>query len=232
MTDSDVERALANPLWTSLTTRHAHLAQGGSLARRYPVDISPLMGLPAEGPANVAALQSLVDIGDDMAVVGPIQPMLPRNWETLYQSQLTQMIRTDRSLLPEGNADASTLGVADVPDMLALVELTRPGPFRMRTIELGRYIGIRIDGKLLAIAGERSWIGNFHEVSAICTHPEARGNGYARAMIAHIVNRMLRTGETPFLHVESSNAAAIALYCSVGFMRRVEYPLLVARRVA
>ena len=232
MTASDIQRELDNPFWSSLTTRHAHIAQGGTLARRYPVAISPIAGVPGVGQANIAALQALVEVGDDMGTVGPFVPALPGNWETLYESQITQMIRVDRSSLPEGDGGASILGAADVAEMLALVEVTKPGPFRSRTIELGNYLGIREGGRLIAMAGERTWVGDFREVSAICTHPDAQGRGYARALMGRVINRMLRAGETPFLHVESKNLRAIDLYLALGFVRRAEYPLLYAKRTS
>ena len=231
MRPADIERELDNPFWSSLTTGHAHLARGGALARRYPADISPLAGLSGTGPANVAALEALVEVGDDMATTGPFVPALPANWETLYESQLTQMIRIDRSPMPVGDAGASVLGAADVTEMLALVELTHPGPFRPRTIELGTYIGIREGGRLIAMAGERLWIGDCRELSAVCTHPDAQGRGYARGLIGRAVNRMLRAGQTPILHVDSRNTRAIDLYLTLGFVRRAEYPLLYAKRI-
>jgi ribosomal protein S18 acetylase RimI-like enzyme len=232
MTASDNQRELDNPFWSSLTTRHAHFAQGGTLARRYPADISPIAALPGAGAASVAALEALVEIGDDMGTVGPFVPALRRNWETLYESQITQMIRVDRSPLPVGDVDASILGPADVAEMLALVELTKPGPFRRRTIELGTYVGIREGGRLVAMAGERTWVGDFREVSAVCTHPDAQGRGYARALTGRVINRMLRAGETPILHVESSNLRAIDIYLALGFVRRTEFPLLHAKRIS
>jgi len=224
-------RALDNPIWSCLATRHARIARGGALARRYLPDISPLAGLPAAGATNVDALTALVGVGDDVVIVGPHQPVLPDDWTTLYTSRVTQMMRAKRSTLPEGDVDVVTLGPADVDDMLALVELTKPGPFRRRTIELGTYIGIREHGRLLAMAGERTWIGEHREVSAICTHPQAQGRGYARALIGRVVNRMLRGGETPYLHVESGNARAIEIYLAAGFVRRTEFPMLHAKRV-
>src|SRR5262249_54721373 len=160
-------------------------------------------------PDNVAALSSLVGVGEDVALVGTRVPELPRTWETLYAAELTQMVRAQRSRLPEGDADVATLGPPDVPAMQALAELTRPGPFRTRTIELGTFIGIRDRGRLVAMAGERTWIGDFREVSAVCTHPDVQGRGYARMLIGRVVNRMLGAGQTPFLHVESKNEVAI-----------------------
>jgi len=230
MPESDL-RGLDNPFWTCLATRHAHIAQGGALARRYPPQISVLAGLSGIAPENVAALTSLVDVGDNVALAGPHVPELPRTWETLHASELTQMMRTERAPLPEGDVEVATLGPADVPQMQALVELTHPGPFRARTIELGSYIGIRERGRLVAMAGERTWIGDYREVSAVCTHPEAQGRGYARMLIGRIVNRMLRTGQTPFIHAESKNEVAVAIYRRLGFALRTRLPLLYARKI-
>ena len=231
MTSSDAQRLLDHPIWSSLTTRHAHLALGGALARRYPPDISPLTGLPAVTPGNVAALEGLVAVGDDAAIFGPFEPTLPENWETVHAAPLVQMIRVERAPAPETSAVVTGLGADDAADMLALIELTQPGPFRRRTFELGSYIGIRVEGRLVAMAGERMGVPGFREVSAVCTHPQWRGRGLARALIARVVNRMLRAGDTPFLHVEERNVAAIATYRALGFASRARFALLAARRI-
>jgi predicted GNAT family acetyltransferase len=230
MIASHLERALDNPFWSSLTTGHEHLALGGALARRYPVDVSLIAGLAAPEPANVAALETVVDVGDDVATVARRVPQLPAHWEILYESRITQMIRSDPGLLAE-SVDASILGPADVPEMLALVELTKPGPFRPRTIDLGTYVGLRLSGRLVAMAGERLWIDHFRELSAVCTHPDVHRQGYARGLIARIVNGMMRAGQTPMLHVESANERAIGLYLTLGFVPRAELSLLYAKRI-
>ena len=231
MPESDF-RGLDNPFWTCLATRHAHIAEGGALARRYPPRISPLAGAPGVGPENVAALTALSGAGDDVALVATHLPELGAPWETLYASELAQLVRGERSPLPEGEVEVVTLAPEDVAEMQALVELTHPGPFRARTIELGTYIGIRERGRLVAMAGERTWIADFREVSAVCTHPEARGRGYARMLIGRIVNRMLRAGQTPFLHAETKNEVAIEVYRRLGFAERARLPLLYARRAS
>lgn len=231
MSDSNAERPLDHPVWSCLTTRHAHLARGGPLARRFVDDISPIGAVSGTTPAHIEALHALVGVGEDVALIGSA-PALPERWEKLYASTLTQMIRRDRSPLPEGSFESLRLGSADVPEMRELVELTHPGPFRTRTIELGTYIGIREKGRLIAMAGERMWIGDHREVSAVCTHPDAQGRGYARALMGRIVNRMLRAGETPFLHVDNPNRRAIDMYLALGFVARVELPLLYAKRLA
>jgi predicted GNAT family acetyltransferase len=230
MTAPAGEDALDNPVWSCLTTRHAHLALGNHHALRYPLEYSPLSGVPAAAPDNLKALQALVAIGDAVAVAGAHVPEWPGNWETLHRITLVQMIRRETSPLPEGRASVVPLSAADVADMLSLVELTHPGPFRERTIELGAFVGVRDGGRLLAMAGERMWVGDHREVSAVCTHPEAQGRGFARELMARVVNRMLRAGQTPFLHVESGNLRAISTYEGLGFVRRAEFPLLYAQR--
>ena len=125
--------------------------------------------MPAAAPGSIEALHALVEVGDDVAVAGPQVPDLPGNWETLHRIRVVQMIRRDPALLKVGDADVCALAAADVGDMLALVELTRPGPFRRRTVELGAFLGVREQGRLVAMAGERMWIGDHREVSGICT---------------------------------------------------------------
>jgi ribosomal protein S18 acetylase RimI-like enzyme len=232
MIPADLERQLDNPIWSCLSTRHAHFALGGPRARRYKADISTITGLPDAAPVDVGALETLVGVGDDCSVFGPRVPALDSNWEILSSDRIAQMIRTDPSPLPEGDVEASVLGDSDVDDMLALVELTRPGPFRRRTIELGRFIGIRENGRLVAMAGERMWVGDCREVSGVCTHPDALGRGLARMLSGRVINAILRAGQTPFLHVRSGNTRAIGVYEALGFVWRAEFPLLHARRLA
>jgi GNAT superfamily N-acetyltransferase len=227
---ADFERQLDDPVWSCLTTRHAHLARGDALARRYLPTISPIGAVAGTKREHIAALDTLVDVGDDIALIGPSAPALPAHWEELYASRLKQMIRADPSPLPEGDVEVSNLGAADVAEMLELVELTHPGPFRLSTIELGTYIGVRERGTLIAMAGERMWIGDYREVSAVCTHPDLQGRGLARALVGRVVNAMLSRGETPILHVDNPNRHAIDMYVGLGFVERALLSLLHAKR--
>ena len=201
---------------------------------RYPPEFSPLSGLPAADPDNLEALQSLVEVGDAVAVAGAHVPEWPASWETLHRIRIVQMVRRDATPLhvagTAGGSDIVVLTADDVGDMLALVELTHPGPFCERTIELGKFVGIREHGRLLAMAGERMWVGDHREVSGVCTHPDAQGRGFSRSLMGRVINRMLRAGQIPFLHVESTNERAIAMYTGLGFTRRAELPLLYAKR--
>jgi predicted GNAT family acetyltransferase len=124
-----------------------------------------------------------------------------------------------------------TLGASDVPAMAALVELTKPGPFGPRTHELGAFLGIKIDGRLVAMTGERMKPGNYTELTAVCVHPDYRGRGYAQALLAAVSQQILARGEIPFLHVFSNNDSAIALYRRQGMeIRRSIHVTVLGRR--
>ena len=226
------EVALDNPVWSCLTSRYAHLALGDARALRFQSDYSPLSAVRDARPENVAALLATVVAAEELSITAVDVGAVPAHWEVVGRLRLVQMIRREREPLPKPRDDVAALGSDDVDDMLALVELTHPGPFRRRTVELGNFVGIRHDGRLLAMAGERMWIGDHREVSAVCTHPDAQGKGLARTLMAHVVNRMLATGQTPFLHVLSTNERAIATYEGLGFVRRTEIALTRAQRVA
>lgn len=221
---------LDNPVWSCLAARHAHLAEGGERARRYPRDVSPLAGVKSPAPSDVAALEALFNVGDELGTAGTFVPKLSPDWETVQTGQIVQMVRRDSARSRESDVEVSPLTAADADEMLALVAITHPGPFRPRTVELGTFIGIRDNGRLVAMTGERMWIGDYREISAVCTHPDVQGRGYARALIGRTINRIVAAGQTPFLHAESTNTRAIALYRSLGFELRAEFPMLFATR--
>jgi ribosomal protein S18 acetylase RimI-like enzyme len=225
------ETPLDNPVWSCLTSRYAHLALGDTRALRFQPDYSPLSAVREARPENVPALLAPVDAWEELSITAVEVGDVPVNWEIVGRLRLVQMVRRDCALLPVSGDPVTTLSSGDIDDMLALVELTHPGPFRRRTVELGKFVGIRRDGRLLAMAGERMWIGDHREVSAVCTHPEAQGQGLARTLMAHVINRMLGAGQTPFLHVLSTNERAIATYEGLGFVRRAVIALTRAQRI-
>lgn len=140
-----------------------------------------------------------------------------------------QMVRTGKATLPQGHA-VETLTSSDADEMLALAELTLPGPFGKRTGDLGLYLGIREAGKLVAMAGERLQPIGYTEVSSVCTHPASRGNGYASSLVSALANRIVERGETPFLHVRATNTGAIRVYEKLGFQTRRVFDLAVVKR--
>jgi predicted GNAT family acetyltransferase len=124
--------------------------------------------------------------------------------------------------VPEVSGVFENLTLSNVPDMLELIELTHPGPFLPRTIKIGNYIGIRQNGQLIAMAGERMSVPGYREISAVCTHPDHQGKGYARLLVSNLVNQHCKAGIASFLHVFENNTLAIHLYEKLHFQKRCE----------
>jgi ribosomal protein S18 acetylase RimI-like enzyme len=202
---------LDHPVWSALTTRQQALAEGGALARRYPPAIGPFAAIPDMSARSFAALGELMS-QSDIAVLFTADPVIPPNeFKILLAETGEQMLGTPTdSSLP--GVEPVTLGAADVPAMMALTELTKPGPFKTRTHELGTFLGVRTDGELVAMVGERMKTASYTEISAVCVHPDYRGRGYAQFLLGTISRQIVARGEIPFLHVFSNNSSAIALY--------------------
>ncbi|WGD49067.1 GNAT family N-acetyltransferase [Bradyrhizobium sp. CB1650] len=218
MSDSDWA-LLDRPIWSALTTNQKHLAEGGPRARRFPVDMTPFADMVDMSEASFAALGHLLS-GSQVAVLFTPEPVeIPASFKVVLAETGEQMIGSpaDGALR---DAEIITLGAADVPAMMALIALTKPGPFALRTHQLGTFFGIRVGSELVAMAGERMKPGNFTEMTAICVHPAHRGRGYAQALLGAIARQIEARGEIPFLHVFSNNASAIALYQRQGMRIR------------
>jgi ribosomal protein S18 acetylase RimI-like enzyme len=225
---------LDHPIWNALTTEHAHLALGNGLARRYPPEIGPLSGMVELTAAAYQALRELTRPGG-IAGLFLDHPWEPQpGWTLVRDGKMNQMVCFEPGMAsPEIHAagmEIEHLTAADVPEMVALARLTEPGPFDRRTMELGRFFGIREAGRLAGMAGERmSWPG-FREVSAVCTHPDARGRGYAKALISTVVDHIRSQGKTPMLHVFTANTSAIRVYEALGFAVRRHLELALLKR--
>jgi ribosomal protein S18 acetylase RimI-like enzyme len=221
---------LDNPIWNALSTAHAALAQGDGLARRYPPAVSPLAGLSEPSPAAYAALARVVPVDGMVAFFFDTPADPPPEWEVVHRDSLTQMVcRTPAPTAVDDRIES--LGASDLAAMMELTALTEPGPFGPRTPELGRYFGIRVDGRLAAMAGERLRLTGYAEVSAVCTHPAHRGHGYAAALVSSVMAGMVAGGETPMLHVRTANVVAIRLYQRLGFTTRRLFHLAVVKRL-
>jgi predicted GNAT family acetyltransferase len=208
---SDSSHPLDHPIWSALTTTQRALAEGTGPARRYPVAITPFADIIDMSAQSFAALGALMSDRDIAVLFTPDAVDAPSMFKVLLAKTGEQMIGTPAASSIRG-VEIETLGPADVPGMMALTELTKPGPFNVRTHELGTFVGIRVDGELVAMAGERMKPGNYTEMTAICVHPSYRGHGYAQAVMAAISRQIVARGEIPFLHVFSDNTGAIALY--------------------
>lgn len=219
-----------NPIWSALTTAQAHFAIGGPIAKRYPAEVAPFMAVAEPTAAAADALADLVAPGEVVNIIS-LTPRLDQGWELLATADVVQMIWRDDAPIPAEDATGiDLLGDADTPDMLELTALVFPGYFRRRTPEMGEYFAIRQDGKIAAMAGERMKMFGYEEISAVCTHPNFTGRGYAARLIDLLVARQLKRGIVPFLHVNASNARARALYVRLGFVDRVTLPLWLLKR--
>ncbi|MGI5170923.1 GNAT family N-acetyltransferase [Spirillospora sp. CA-253888] len=218
---ADRAAALDDPVGESLRGHHRHLARRVGRAAGYLPQVATFCAVPADpGPAEWADLARLLG-RDELADLfsGPATP--PEDWEPVFSLDGVQMISPAGGL--PGPADTGSalepveLGVRDVPEMLKLAARTQPGPFWPRTRELGTYLGIRRNGALVAMAGERLHPPGWTEISAVCTAPEARGQGHAARLVRALAAGITRRDERPFLHVASANIGAIALYERLGF---------------
>ncbi|MFJ1754863.1 GNAT family N-acetyltransferase [Kitasatospora sp. NPDC088134] len=218
---------LDNPAWAALTGPHAHFAERLGRAARYPVDVSPFTALA--DPADPRAWQDLAALagapGSTLAVTAA--ETAPAGWEPQESGAGVQLVAT--ALRTEPAPEAVRLGPADVPEMLDLVARTKPGPFLPRTVLLGDYLGLRVDGRLVAMAGERLRLPGWTEISAVCTDPAHRGRGLATRLVRAVAHGIEQRGDTPFLHTAADNAAAIRLYESLGFTLRRRTAFLLVR---
>jgi len=225
---------LKNVIWQALNTRQSHFAESSGSARRFMREVTSLCAFAEPNDDGYADLASLAGVNGTAAIFLD-RPYAPRAaWEYIVGAPLLQMICDNGHGSPPLGSSAKMLelGDKDSPEMLELTALTKPGPFGPRTHELGYYAGIRDNGKLVAMAGERLKVPGFTEVSAVCTHPDHLGKGYAAALMTEVMRAIRDRGETPFLHVRADNARAIAIYERLGFRTAWEGHFAVLRSAA
>ncbi|MGA7752866.1 MAG: GNAT family N-acetyltransferase [Candidatus Sulfotelmatobacter sp.] len=229
---------LDNVIWTALTTRQAIFAEGSGLARRFLREVTLLSGFEKPDEHGYAALAEVVGEGGTAAVFLDRPYESREGWAWIAGAPLLQMVCENASDATDGANTSSSnstprvveLGSPESPEMLELTTLTKPGPFGPRTHELGTYLGIRDGNRLAAMAGERLKVDGFTEVSAVCTHPDYLGRGYAALLMSEVMRGIRERGETPFLHVRGDNARAIALYERLRFRIRYSGHFAVLRR--
>lgn len=229
MAESDLD----NPFYSSLRTRHRQLAVGKGGFLRYPSAYAPFLGVAGGAIAADAALAALVPAGDTVLLLGVV-PMLSSRWVLEPFADLAQMLCHQPIDMADG-PEIVSLGAPHREDVLALTALVYPHYFRPRTMELGRYFGIYMPGangkpRLAAMIGERLGNDTHIEMSAICTHPDCTGRGYACRLIAYLTNDTLARGRTPFLHVSYDNVHAKVLYERLGYRLRRDIPFWALRR--
>ncbi|MGA8439903.1 MAG: GNAT family N-acetyltransferase [Candidatus Sulfotelmatobacter sp.] len=225
---------LDNVIWEALSTRQTAFAESFGQGRRFVEEVSSLAAFREDSPEGYQSLERLVGSRGTIRVFleSPYEDRM--GWTLVARAPLVQMVwENDHALntsTVRSTPEIVQLNATHSPEMIELAALTKPGPFDKRTHELGRYIGIFREEKLVAMAGERLKVPGYTEVSAVCTHPEHTGHGYARLLMSDVMGGIRQRGETPFLHVREDNGRAIELYEKLGFHRRVLRHLAVIRK--
>lgn len=220
---------LDNPVWASLRDDHAALARRAGQVARYPPEVAPFVAIGNRDADAAAQAERLVDEGELVCFVGPA-PALSAAWRVEQSVPIAQMTCTTPLEVAAGPA-VTELSDERLGDMLALTSLVYPHYFRAQTRRMGRYIGIYDGARLAAMAGERMRFGGHQEISAVCTHPDYVGRGYAQRLVAILTNDILAGGRLAFLHVSHDNLRAKRLYERLGYAWRTDIPLLAVTRL-
>ncbi|MDX8539889.1 GNAT family N-acetyltransferase [Mesorhizobium abyssinicae] len=220
---------LDRPIWSALSSRHQSFAQGDSLAKRYRPSIVPFAATAADDTASLDALGRLIPPLESSIVVQADAIVLPAALSAISTASLVQMI-AERPVQAVSDERIRRLTQDDAAEMLALAALTKPGPFTLEALSLGDFWGVKIDGRLAAMAGERMKQPGYTELSGVCSHPDFRGGGLARRLSLFVANQIMTRGEIPYLHAYASNVAAIGLYESIGFRLRSMMNMAVVQR--
>ncbi len=226
-----MEHLLDNPAWNALNTGNSNLSNGNDVLKYFSPEVSPFVALRESTPENFKLMHRLLPFESPVLYVTSRQIDIPAQWKQLHCVRAFQMIYNDaQQSIPDSGAKFIPLNDEHIPQMLALTKLTNPGPFVDRTIEFGYYQGIFDGDELVAMAGQRLHVDQYAEISAVCTHPDHTGKGYARQLLLSQVKRILAANETPFLHVRCDNDRAVKVYHDMGFQTRSEMYFYVLRK--
>src|SRR6478672_499569 len=215
---------LDNAVWTALTTKQAQHVQSSALARRFPPEMTLLGALAANTAMAFDSLAQLIQ-HDAVTLYFTSPPQIPAGWEIVRAVELHQMVKETEAPPPSAQASVTPavmeLTPADVPEMSVLYTATRPGRTLCQRIQkLGQFLGIREDGKLLAMGGLRLHLPGYREITTVATLPEYEGHGYATAIVRSLIERIRSRGDRPFLTVRNDNTRAVEIYRRLGFKER------------
>jgi ribosomal protein S18 acetylase RimI-like enzyme len=217
-----MEHILDNPIYNGLNTGNKHLSLGSTTAKYFPSEVAPFAGLKENTPVLFDELQQITDGNATLVLFTPTHLDIPEPWKVVDQMDLLQLVFEQSAPPAPSNNQCVPLGLADVPQMLALTARTKPGPFLSRTIEFGNYTGIFDGDELVAMAGHRLQPLPYVEISAVCTHPDHLRKGYASQLLAEQIRLIQAAGHIAFLHVKADNYSAVQAYLRVGFQVRRE----------
>jgi ribosomal protein S18 acetylase RimI-like enzyme len=225
-----MEHVLDNPGWNSLISGNKNFANGNESAKYFDKDVAPFFGLKENSIADFEQLYALIQPDEVVIHIASVERDIPGYWKILNCIKGLQMVY-EGTPAPDLSFNIVPLNLEHVPQMLALTKLTQPGPFLQRTIEFGYYTGIFDGNQLVAMAGQRLHIFNYAEISAVCTHPDYLGRGYAKQLLLHQAKRIIAAGDVPFLHLREDNERALNVYKSLDFKIRSDIWFYVLQRV-
>jgi ribosomal protein S18 acetylase RimI-like enzyme len=225
-----MSHVLDNPAWNALQSGNKQLAFGNGQAAYFDREVSPFAALRENSEENFRLLHQLLPHGVILFVT-PVKMEFSPQWNVLNYVHGLQMVYDNTIIADEISAPLVPLTEEHVPQMMELTKLTNPGPFNERTIDFGHYQGIFEGEKLLAMAGQRLHPFNYAEISAVCTHPDHTGKGYARQLLLAQIQRVKAASEVPFLHVRYDNERAVKVYESLGFATRIEVHFYVLKKI-
>lgn len=223
-----VNRIPDDIIWRALSGAQRDQSVGTTVMRRYSPGFSPIAAFADASSPDLAALVPFADPSEHIYVADWTGPA--KGWSIVSETTMLRMVWRGPANVEDEADDATPLSAQHAQAALELAELTRPGPFAIRTIELGDYFGYFDGDRLIAMAGERFFSWPFREISGVCTHPSAQGRGLAKRLMSKLLHLELERGEIPFLHVVTSNTVARTLYERMGFEVQVEMPIRVVRR--
>ncbi|WP_353721103.1 GNAT family N-acetyltransferase [Dyadobacter sp. 676] len=225
-----MKQILDNPVWHALNAHNSALGQVSGIVAYFRPGIAPFAAVEGPVPDGLRMLHEIVPFGNNVIFVRNENVEIPRPWQLLAAIPGYQMLYMGPDFPRTEGPVTIPLTTEHIPEMIALTSLTNPGPFATETIRFGHYEGIFDNARLVAMAGQRMHPYGFAEASAVCTHPDHLGKGYARHLLLRQVNRIQQAGEVPFLHVRADNARAIGVYETLGFRIRTDMYFYVLKK--
>jgi len=212
-----VKELLHNPVYHALLTGDQHLSFGTEQVKYFDEQVSPYAGFEQDYENGFSDLHELLPPDRRILYAIPSFITEPAGWQIQHEVKGLQFVYEGSNEIKTEFSNVVSLSEEHVEEMMQLVKLTKPGPFGPRTIDFGSYFGIFEDEQLVAMTGQRLHVGNCTEISAVCTHPDHLGKGYASILLQHQLQLILQLGQQAFLHVRDDNERAIALYQRLGF---------------